>query len=125
MNWYGRSGLLYSEPARAAGSYLGEMFSGKRSYQNTVDSNQAQIAYDEYIRQGNVRAYDDWQRNVGSKGRTIRYPELSYPGQIYKADTAVARSLYNSDSAYANYYGNVPFRAAGLYGVFGKPSHYL
>lgn len=101
------------------------MLTGKSAARYTKASNQAQIDYDQYLRVGNVRAYNDWQKNVGSKGRTIRYPELSYPGAIYRADTGIARSMYSNYSADANYYGNLPYRGAGLYGIASRASHFL
>lgn len=98
---------------------------GYRQYENTKASTQAQIDYNEYIKRGNQRALADWNRNVGSKGRTIRYPELSYAGRIYQADTASARAMYDSDTAYANFSGNLPFRLAGLYGIGSRVSRWL
>lgn len=98
---------------------------GYEQYQNTQKSTQAQIDYNEYIKAGNQRAYNDWMRNVGSKGRTIRYPELSYPGRIYQADTASARAMYDADTAAANYYGNIPFRLAGLYGIGSRITRWI
>lgn len=102
-----------------------DIFSGRRTASNTQKSVQAQISYNDYIKAGNQRAYDDWMRNVGKYGRTIRYPELSYPGRIYQADTASARAMYDADTAYANYSGNLPFRIAGLYGIGSRVSRWL
>lgn len=98
---------------------------GRNQYENTKKSVATQIAYNDYIKAGNQRAYDDWMRNVGKYGRTIRYPELSYPGRIYQADTASARAMYDADTAYANYSGNLPFRIAGLYGIGSRVSRWL
>lgn len=100
---------------------------GYTQYQNTKASNDKQIAYDDYMSGGNSRAYQDWMKNVGSKGqgRTIRYPELSYPGAMFGYSTGIARSVYNSDSAFANFAGNLPFRGAGLYGIGSRVSRWL
>lgn len=98
-------------------------FTGRRTYENTVASVDAQIGYEEYLRRGNERALADWHRNL--PGRTIRYPEFSYAGQIRRSDTAIARLGYESDSAYANYYGNLPYRTAGLYGISGRVARSL
>lgn len=98
---------------------------GRTQYENTKASVNAQIAYNDYIKAGNQRAYDDWMRNVGQYGRTIRYPELSYPGRIYQADTASARAMYDADTAAANYSGNLPFRLAGLYGIGSRVTRWL
>lgn len=91
--------------------------SGYSTYENTKKSNAAQIDYDEYIKRGNERAFADWKKNV--PGRSIRYPELSYPGAVYRADTGIARSSYSNDSALSNFAGNVVYRGAGLYHVAG------
>lgn len=103
----------------------GKYFTGRRSMENTQASLQAQIDYEQYLRAGNERALADWQRNVGSQGRTIQYPELSYAGQIYRADTSIARAGFDYDTAYTNYLGNLPYRTAGLYGISSKLSRTL
>lgn len=102
-----------------AKQFFGDV-SGYNQYKQTQKSNQAQIDYDTYLRRGNERALADWHRNL--PGRQIRYPELSYPGAIYRADTGVARSMYSSDSALSNFAGNVVYRSAGLYHVAGGVS---
>lgn len=99
--------------------------SGYKQYKNTQRSVQAQISYNDYISRGNARAYADWKKNVGSKGRTIRYPELSYSGRIYQASTGSTRAMYDSDNAYGNFIGNVGYRTAGLYGITSKLSRWL
>lgn len=98
---------------------------GYTQYQNTKASNQLQIDYNTYMSGGNSRAYQDWLKNVGSKGRSIRYPELSYPGAMFGYDTGSARAMYGSDSAMANYIGNLPYRGAGLYGIASKASRMM
>lgn len=89
------------------------------------ESYNEQIAYEEYLRQGNIRAYNDWQKNVGSQGRTIRYPELSYPGQIHRSDTAIARNLLDYSTADSNFISNLPYRTVGLYSIGGRLSRTL
>lgn len=98
--------------------------SGYTQYKNTQKSVQAQISYNDYIKRGNERAFQQWQKNVGSKGLTIKNPELSYPGAIYRADTGSARAMYDADNSRANFYGNVPYRAAGLYGIVSRVSRW-
>lgn len=123
MSWlYDYETFLYKNwyPFRAVSSLV-----GYDQTKATIESNKAQIAYDEYLRRGNERAYNDWQKNVGSKGRTIRYPELSYPGAIYRSDTGIARSNYSSDSAYASNYRSFVYGTAGLYGIAGRAARTL
>lgn len=91
---------------------------GYNQMKNTQQSLSAQIDYDQYIKRGNERALADWKKNVPN--RTIRYPELSYEGQIRRADTSIARANFDYATADANYYGNLPYRAAGLYGIGSK-----
>lgn len=90
----------------------------------------AQIDYNEYLKAGFNRQLSDWKRNVGSKGvsgyrPTIRYPELTYPGQIYRTDTATARAMYDYDIAGSNVYGRSLYGSAGLYGVGSRVSRWL
>lgn len=98
---------------------------GYTKYQNTKAANDKQISYNDYMSGGNLRAYQDWMKNVGSQGRTIRYPELSYPGAIAGYNTGSARAMYNSDSAFASFAGSFPYRAGGLYGVSSRLSRRL
>lgn len=102
---------------------IGSMLSGKTQRDNTQASLQAQIDYDQYLRAGNQRALADWHRNL--PGRSIKYPEFSYAGQIRRADTSIARAGFDYNTADANYYGNLPYRAAGLYGIFSRVSRTL
>lgn len=88
---------------------------GYRQKENTQASLQAQIDYEQYLRAANERALRDWHKNV--PGREIKYPEFSYAGQIYRANTSIARAGFDYATADANYYGNLPYRAAGLYGI--------
>lgn len=101
----------------------GSILSGRKQRDNTQASLQAQIDYEQYLKRGNERALADWHRNV--PGRQIRYPEFSYPGQIYRADTSIARAGFDYSTADANYYGNLPYRAGGLYGIAGRVSRTL
>ena len=96
---------------------------GRTQMENTQKSLQAQIDYDEYLKAGNRRALEDWHRNL--PGRTIKYPEFSYAGQIRRADTSIARAHFDYNTAGANYYGNLPYRAAGLYGIGSRFSRTL
>lgn len=104
-------------------SRVWDYVTGKTQYDNTIASNQAQIDYNEYLRVGNERALADWKR--GFPGKEIRYPELSYPGAIYRTNTGTARTMFDSDSATANYYGNLGFRLAGLYGIASRVSRWM
>lgn len=108
---------------------FGSMF-GYNQYKSTEASTNAQIAYNDYIRRGNERALADWNKNVGSKGLsgshpTIKYPELSFAGQMRKADTGSYRAGLDAYTASANYYGNIPYRAAGLYGIGSRVSRWI
>lgn len=104
--------------------YVQNMF-GYTQMRNVEKSTTAQIDYEQYLKGGNERALADWYKNVGSQGRTIKYPEFSYAGQIYRGDTAIARAGFDYSNAAANYYGNLPYRTAGLYGIAGKLSRTL
>ena len=95
-------------------------YTQKENIQNSLD---AQIAYEEYLKAGNERALRDWHK--GFPGREIKYPEFSYPGQIYRANTSIARAGFDYNTADANYYGNLPYRAGGLYGLASRFSRYL
>lgn len=98
---------------------LGKDMLGYSQWQNSKKSYQAQIDYEEYIRKANQRALDNWYRTYGSKGLTIKYPEFSYSGQIVRSNTAIARNMFDYASSDSNMYGNLPYRAGGLYGVTG------
>lgn len=102
---------------------FGEMLSGKTQRDNTQASLQAQIDYEQYLKQGNERALADWHKNV--PGREIRYPELSYAGQIRRADTSITRAGLDYSTADANYYGNLLYRGAGLYGISSRVARTL
>lgn len=104
---------------------FGSMISGRKQMQNTQQSLSAQIDYEQYLKRGNERALADWNKNVGSQGRTIRYPELSYAGQIRRSNTSIARASLDYDTASANYWGNLPYRTAGLYGIGSRLSRSL
>lgn len=47
-----------------------------------------------YQRSGYERQLADWKRNT--PGRSIRYPELSYPGRIRALDTGISQSYASS-----------------------------
>lgn len=97
---------------------------GRRAYENTEKSNQAEIDYLNYQRKAYERQLADWSRNVPN--RKIAYPELSYAGAIRGIDTGITRLGYGTNSAYANYVGhmaNTAFgmaRGAGLYKISGR-----
>lgn len=55
-----------------------------------------------YTQGGYERALADWNKNVASQGRVIQYPELSFPGSIYREQTNQAISYVNSAQAVAN-----------------------
>lgn len=93
----------------------------QRQYQKA--SNQAQIDYNNYLKQAYERQLADWHKNVPN--REIAYPELAYAGSIYRADTGIARSTLSNYSADANYYGNLPSRGSGLYSVGSRLTRFL
>lgn len=131
--------IPYSEPFKVLADYVSMKnplvkfwydMTGYSQARNTELSTKKQISYNDYIKGGNARALADWNRHVGSKGLpgyhpTIRYPELSYAGAIYRADTGSYRAGLDADTAYSNYYGNLPYRSAGLYGVASRVSRWL
>lgn len=102
---------------------VGGMFTGRTQMKNTQASIQAQIDYEQYLKAGNERALRDWHKNV--PGRYIKYPEFSYAGQIYRADTSIASAGFNYDNAFANYVGSFPYKSAGLYGIGSRLSRSL
>lgn len=108
--------------------YSGYM-TGRNAYNSQKESYEAEIKYQEYLKQAYDRQLRDWQKNVPN--RKIAYPELSFAGQMYRADTAIARSNYGIDTAHANYVGHMAntamgyARGAGLYKVSGSPSRRL
>lgn len=120
---------LWYSPGKAYRTQLFDSFFkdvvGYTQRNNTKDSLQAQIDYEQYLKRGNERALADWQKNVGSKGRTIRYPEFTYPGQIYRSDTSIARAIYDQSTSDANFFGNIPYRASGLYSIASRFSRFL
>lgn len=81
------------------------------------------IALNEYLRGGYERQLRDWHRNVPN--RQIKYPELSYAGQIYSLNTGNANASLGYDITASNYNSNLYGRAFGLYGIGGKFSRYL
>lgn len=105
---------LYWRAVKTSYEHIPAML-GYTQAQNTQASLSAQIDYEQYIRGGNERALRDWHKNVPN--RSIKYPELSYEGQIRRADTSIARAGFDYSTADANYYGNLPYRTAGLYGI--------
>lgn len=104
-------------PARA-GIWLQNYAFGRQAMKNTQASLSAQMAYDQYLKMGNERALRDWHKNVSN--RRIAYPELSYAGQIYRANTSISRAGFDYSTADANYWGNLPYRSAGLYGIASR-----
>lgn len=117
MNWYDRlvSARSYRQSFYNAINDYGGKLLGHDQMKNTQQSLSAQIDYDQYIKRGNERALADWKKNVPN--RSIKYPELSYEGQIRRADTSITRANLDYATADANYYGNLPYRAVGLYGI--------
>lgn len=123
MNWQG----MYTLYRDIRGNYspwkLEDMITGYTQMRNTQKSLSAQMNYDQYLAEGNKRALADWSRNV--PGRTIKYPEFSYAGQIMRANTSLARAGLDYSTSSANYYGNLPYRAGGLYGIGSRMSRRL
>lgn len=98
----------------------GWLVSGGTAMEQKQESQSVQIGYDEYMKAGNERAYNDWQKLYGSKGLSIRYPELSYPGAIAGYDAGISRAYISSDIAGTEYASSLPYRGAGLYGIAGR-----
>lgn len=88
----------------------------KQQTMNTID-------YNEYLKRGYERQLADWKKNVPN--RTIRYPELSFPGHIRGLDTGSVNALLGYDITSSNYNSNLYGRAYGLYGVGGRLSRYI
>lgn len=86
-------------------------------------SARSQQDYEAYLKKANLKAYEQWKKNV--PGRSIANPEFSYPGQAYRSSTAYTRAGYDYVNAGYNYYGNLPYRGAGLFGITSKFSRYL
>lgn len=127
-NWYNRyvgSGHYAKDFIWSYVRPWAESALGYTQYKNQQASSKATIDYEQYLKAGNERALRDWHKNV--KGRTIKYPEFSYPGAIYRSDTSIATAGFSYDNAYANYSGNLGRRAYGLYGLgsglYNVPSH--
>lgn len=123
MNDYLRMGL---NAYRLVHTLPGEILSGLLGYTQTENekaSNQAQIDYNEYLKAGYLRAYEDWKKNVPN--REIKYPEFTYPGNIYRTDTASARAMFDYDTAGANFYGRSLYGTLGLYGVGSRVTRWL
>lgn len=116
-------GDLYGGLSRSTPIPMLKDFFGYTQYENTQNSLSAQMDYEQYLKAGNERALRDWHKNL--PGREIKYPEFSYAGQIYRSNTSIARAGFDYDTASANYYGNLPYRSAGLYGIVGKLSRSL
>lgn len=123
MNWQGYYNLYRDLQAYAGPMKLEQMLTGRTQMRNTQKALTAQMNYDQYLAKGNERALADWHKNV--PGREIVYPEFSYAGQIYRANTSIARAGLDYDTAGANYVGNLPYRAGGLYGVASRSSRRL
>lgn len=100
-------------------------YTGKTQYENSTASYTAQIDYNNYLRAGYERQLADWNHYVGSKGLSIRYPELSYAGKIRQVDTANTRAGFDISTASANYTRNVYGIAGSLYNPGGYVSRYL
>lgn len=63
------------------------------AYSNLYSQSKQRDLY-RYQRGGYERQLADWKRNV--PGRTIRYPEFSYPGHIRALDTGISQSYSSS-----------------------------
>lgn len=113
-----------SKPYRDFWNHYAGYVTGRRQYENTQKSNQAEIDYLQYQKRAYERQLADWHKNVPN--RQIVYPELSYAGAIRGINTGITRLGYGTDSAYANYVGHMAntamgiVRGAGLYKVPGR-----
>lgn len=123
MNWKGYYNLYRDVTAYLPHRRIEDALTGRTQMRNTQKALTAQIDYEQYLKKGNERALADWHRNV--PGRTIKYPEFSYPGQIRRADTSITRAGLDYSTAGANYYGNLAYRVGGLYGISARASRRL
>lgn len=73
-----------------------------------------------YQRGGYERQYADWRKNV--PGRSIRYPEFSYPGKIRALDIGISQSYAGSVGTASNLAGHLAsgYGYARSSGLFGK-----
>lgn len=116
--------LLYQTYVNNKRTILSDV-TGKTERDNEKAQYQNQIDYEQYLRSGYERQLEDWYRNIGiPQGLTIRYPELSYAGQIYRSGKNIANSGLGYSSADARYSRSF-YGAAGLYGVASKLSRRL
>lgn len=67
-----------------------------------------------YQKGGYERALADWNKNVGSQGRSIRYPELSYEGKMRALDTGISQSYASSVASIGS-----EMQSASMYGSLG------
>lgn len=126
MNFRGYYNLYRDVTAYLPHRRFEDALTGRTQMRNTQMALSTQMKYEQYLRQGNQRALSDWYKNVGNPtGRHIKYPEFSYAGQIARADTSLARAGLDYSTASANYYGNLPYRGAGLYGIGSRLSRTL
>ena len=77
-------------------------------------SQSAQRELYRYQKGGYQRALADWNQNVGSQGRSIRYPELSYEGKLRGLDTSIAQSYASSLASIGS-----EMQSASMYGSLG------
>ena len=75
------------------------------AYTSRLYSNSLSRDLYSYQKAGYERQYADWMKNVGSQGKTIQYPELSYPGHIRALDTASSQSVFDSLGATSRFTG--------------------
>lgn len=74
----------------------------------------------QYQRGGYERQLRDWHKNV--RGRSIKYPELSYQGHIRAIDTGISQSYAGSIGSVAGLARNLSsgYGYARSGGLFGK-----
>lgn len=118
MYYFGGTGKIFHNAYKDYIEPWGKSVLGYTQYKNNQASEKAEIEYNEYLRKGYERQLQDFYKN--EPGHTLRYPELSFPGQINRTNTIIARTGFSYDNAYANYIGGLAGRASGLYGISGK-----
>lgn len=74
-------------------------------YGSQLYSQQKQRELYRYQRGGYERQLRDWHKNV--PGRSIRYPEFSYPGHIRALDTGISQSYAASIGSASHMVGTV------------------
>lgn len=104
-------------PAVVAGIMIGATAVGAGA---KLYSQEKQRELYRYQKKGYERQLEDWHRNVPN--RSIRYPELSYPGHIRALDTGISQSYASSVGTVSHLVGQ--YVGIGSYGSGSARSLY-